>query len=261
MDIENCYFLAKFQSFDDYPKVLSQGPWVIYGQYLIVQPWTKIFSPSQPYTSMVLAWIRLPGLPGLPGFLYKKKIIEEIGKTIGKMVRLYFNIDSKTRGRFARLAVYVNLDEPLIAQVLVNGMLQKVEYEGLPTICFTCGRYELCASKQSESASGVLPTGMSPAKGNSDRESKTYGPWMIFEKKSKRNFRASNHSKVDTLGGGKSGSRFDVLINKETLFLEEESIKEKERQLADFREIMNAGKFIDQLRAKNWDEPSTKGRE
>lgn len=120
MDIENGYFLAKFQSFDDYTKVLAQGPWMVYGQYLTVQPWTKEFCPSQPYPSLVLAWIRLPGLPG---YLYKKKIIKVIGNTIGKVVHLDFNTDSRTRGRFARIAAYINLDRPLVAQVLVNGRI------------------------------------------------------------------------------------------------------------------------------------------
>lgn len=115
MDIENGYFLAKFQSPDDYAKVLSQGPWMIYGQYLTVQPWTKDFTLSQAYPSMVLAWIRLPGLSG---FLYKRRILEEIGGMIGKVVRLDFNTNSRTRGRFARMAVYINLDRPLTTQVL-----------------------------------------------------------------------------------------------------------------------------------------------
>ncbi|MBA0771169.1 hypothetical protein Gotri_019681, partial [Gossypium trilobum] len=38
MDIENGYFLAKFQSTEDYDKILSQGPWVIFGHYLTVLP-------------------------------------------------------------------------------------------------------------------------------------------------------------------------------------------------------------------------------
>ncbi|KAH1090968.1 hypothetical protein J1N35_018225 [Gossypium stocksii] len=38
MDIENGYYLAKFQYVADYNKVFSQGPWLIYGQYLTVQP-------------------------------------------------------------------------------------------------------------------------------------------------------------------------------------------------------------------------------
>lgn len=184
MDIENGYYLVKFQSIDDYTKALSQGPWMIYGQYLTVQPWTKDFNPSQSYPSIVLVWIRLPGLLV---FLYKRKIIDEIGGTIGKVVRLDFNIDSRIRGRFARMAVYINLDKPLIAQVFVNGRNQKVEYEALPTICFTCGEYghtkELCVSMK-------LISGLEKIQGNNTSmekgeggESVAYGPSMAVERK------------------------------------------------------------------------------
>ncbi|MBA0583368.1 hypothetical protein Gorai_014228 [Gossypium raimondii] len=79
------------------------------------------------------------GLPGLPGFFYKRKIIEEIGGLTSKVVNLDFNTDNRNRGRFARLVVYVNLDKPLVLQVFVNDKLQRVEYESLPMICFTCG--------------------------------------------------------------------------------------------------------------------------
>ncbi|XP_040967803.1 uncharacterized protein [Gossypium hirsutum] len=115
MDITNGYFLVKFQDPNDYNRVLSQGPWTVYSQYLTVQPWTKHFSPLQPYPSVVLAWIQLLNLPG---YLYKRKIIEAISGLIGK--------------------------------VLVDGIAQRVEYEALPTVCFTCGRYgqvkEMCNS-------------------------------------------------------------------------------------------------------------------
>ncbi|KAH1039642.1 hypothetical protein J1N35_041385 [Gossypium stocksii] len=89
---------------------------------------------------MVLAWIRLLGLPG---YLYKKKIIEEIGGTTGKVVRLDFNTDSRIKGRFARMAIFINLDKPLIAQVLVNSRHQRVKYEALPTISFSYGVVDL----------------------------------------------------------------------------------------------------------------------
>lgn len=85
MDIENKYLLAKFQCFEDFEKVLLQRPWLIYRQYLTVQPWTKEFNPLQPYLSMVMAWIRFPGLPG---FLYKRRVLEEIGRIIGKVIKL-----------------------------------------------------------------------------------------------------------------------------------------------------------------------------
>lgn len=68
--------------------------------------------------------------------------------TIGKVTKLDFNTNNEVRGRFARMAVYVNLEKALISQVLVNGVLQRVEYKYLPTVYFTCGHYdhlkELC---------------------------------------------------------------------------------------------------------------------
>ncbi|MBA0600804.1 hypothetical protein Gorai_004003, partial [Gossypium raimondii] len=54
-----------------------------------------------PYPSMVMAWIRLSGLPG---YLYKRKIVEAIGELIKKVVKLDLQVDNRTNGRFARLA-------------------------------------------------------------------------------------------------------------------------------------------------------------
>lgn len=66
------------------------------------------------------------------------------------------NMENNVRGRFARMVVYVNLDEPLISQVLVTGKVQRVEYEFLPIVCFHFGRYghikEMCPTR------GVIPT-------------------------------------------------------------------------------------------------------
>ncbi|MBA0585882.1 hypothetical protein Gorai_016643 [Gossypium raimondii] len=50
---------------------------------------------------------------------------------VGKVVKLDYNTDSRTNSRFARMAVYVNLDKPLTSQVLINGTTQLIEYESL----------------------------------------------------------------------------------------------------------------------------------
>ncbi|KAK8361679.1 hypothetical protein V6Z12_A03G054100 [Gossypium hirsutum] len=142
MDTTNGYFLVKFQDIDDYNKVLTQGPWIVFGQYLT------------PYPSVVMAWIRLLGLSG---YLYKRKIIEAIGGLIRKVVKLDLQTDTRTRGRFAFLAVFINLDMPLVSQVLVDGAVQRVEYEALPMVCFNCGKYghvkDLCLAMGDSSAS------------------------------------------------------------------------------------------------------------
>ncbi|MBA0843807.1 hypothetical protein Goarm_000966 [Gossypium armourianum] len=63
-DIPSIEFLARINQLlikdmstsnsKDYEKVLSQGPWIIYGQYLTVQPWTMEFNHVQPYPSIVM---------------------------------------------------------------------------------------------------------------------------------------------------------------------------------------------------------------
>ncbi|KAA3475084.1 LINE-type retrotransposon LIb DNA, Insertion at the S11 site-like protein [Gossypium australe] len=160
---------------------------------------------------MMLAWIRFPGLPG---FLYKKKILEEIGGIIGKVVWLDFNTDSRTRGRFARMVVYVNLDKPLIAQVIVNDLHQKVEYEGL--LALPVGNMvtpKSCATLEKEVSEG---------------NGTIYGPWMVVEKKIRRNSRNKNLNKADFRESGKSGTRFDALENMKAFVVEDETNKENE---------------------------------
>ncbi|MBA0648153.1 hypothetical protein Goklo_015927 [Gossypium klotzschianum] len=82
---------------------------------------------------------------GMPSISFTNRIhqilIQEIGETVEKVVKLDMNTDSRVRGCFARMAIYVNLEKPLVSKILINGRSQKVEYESLPTICFYCGRY------------------------------------------------------------------------------------------------------------------------
>ncbi|KAH1098274.1 hypothetical protein J1N35_015195 [Gossypium stocksii] len=80
----------------------------------------EVFNPNKPYPSMVLAWIKLPSLLG---FMYKTRILEEVGGLVGKVVKFDLNINSKTRGCFARMAISIDLDKPLVSQVMVNGEL------------------------------------------------------------------------------------------------------------------------------------------
>ncbi|KAA3469087.1 reverse transcriptase [Gossypium australe] len=68
------------------------------------------FNPLYPFRNVVMTWIRFLGLLGF----CIREILEEIGSLISKVAKLYYNIDSRSRGRFARIAVYVNLDKPLI---------------------------------------------------------------------------------------------------------------------------------------------------
>ncbi|MBA0556621.1 hypothetical protein Golob_026704, partial [Gossypium lobatum] len=60
---------------------------------------------------------------------------------VGKVAKSNFNTDSKVRGRYACMELYINLGKPLLLQALISENTQRIEYESLPIICLSCGRY------------------------------------------------------------------------------------------------------------------------
>ncbi|KAL4387446.1 hypothetical protein GQ457_09G020350 [Hibiscus cannabinus] len=138
IDLENDYFLVKFSVEGDYVNVLADGPWTIFGHYLTVQPWTREFSTSQEFPSHVLVWVRLPGLPYR---YYTKVLFRRIAAILGQIVKVDYNTVGGERGKFARLAVMVDLTKPLRPCLGIDDFVQHLEYEGLHNICFQCGVY------------------------------------------------------------------------------------------------------------------------
>ncbi|XP_039063545.1 uncharacterized protein LOC120208315 [Hibiscus syriacus] len=138
IDLENDYFLVKFEYLEDYMRVLTEGPWMIYGSYLTVQPWSKNFSTSKKHPSQVIAWLRLPVLPYR---YYNTMLIRTIANTIGRVIKIDYNTKAGERGKFSRVAVVIDLNKPLIPCVGINDFIQRIEYEGLQQICFNRGTY------------------------------------------------------------------------------------------------------------------------
>ncbi|KAH9742594.1 hypothetical protein KPL70_002998 [Citrus sinensis] len=68
-----------------------------------------------------------------------------MGFSIIDLANDYYLIDYLTaaaqRGKFARIAVQLDLEKPLVSQFNFEGRVQKVEYENLPLICFCCGKF------------------------------------------------------------------------------------------------------------------------
>ncbi|KAK8565122.1 hypothetical protein V6N12_058697 [Hibiscus sabdariffa] len=61
---------------------------------------------------------------------------------IGSVACIDYQRDSGHQGCFARMTVTIDLHEPLVSKLVINGCVQLVEYESLPTICFSCRKYE-----------------------------------------------------------------------------------------------------------------------
>ncbi|KAK9181331.1 hypothetical protein WN944_024468 [Citrus x changshan-huyou] len=196
IDLENNYFLIRFRSSNDALDALTKGPWLIMGHYLTVQPWTPSFDFTKTAIDQVTVWIRLPGLAV---HLYDRKILQKLGDLVGTVIKIDANTASSIRGRFARVAVIISLDKPLVSQFVLDGKIQKLEYEGLPVIFFKCGRYGHNNNTCKEA--GVVNDDENPPQPTMQHQEdhvrqkfgchdysnvEPFGPWMIATRKGRR---------------------------------------------------------------------------
>ncbi|MBA0819615.1 hypothetical protein Gohar_021761, partial [Gossypium harknessii] len=195
VDIANDYFEVGFDNPADFSRVLSEGPWVVFGVNLTVQPWSLSFDPSNLFPTT----------------------------TVGKVVRIDERTMNASRGRFARMAVLIDLTKPLITRIRVNGEIKVVEYESLHIVCFKCGIYghtkDNCPRlvvdpKKSDGAaafagsSGMVPT---PAKEDL-AEKEAYGPWILVEPRTRPQPKQGNlYISGEIQGNQINGSRFNIL--------------------------------------------------
>ena len=117
--------------------MLRGGLWFIGGHYLAIMPWELYFKASEAKLSSVVVWVRLPEL--LIEF-YEASVLKEIGSVIGLVLRIDSFTALETRGGYARLCVQINLDKPLITSIRIGKLVQRVMYEGVSLLCFSCGR-------------------------------------------------------------------------------------------------------------------------
>ena len=124
IDLANDYLLIRFSNAKDVGYALTEGPWTVLGHYLSVQKWTPKFDVVNNTIDRIVAWIHLSEMNI---HFYYKNIIP--------------NTVVAQRGKFAHLAVELDLQKPLVSQFNLEGRIQKVEYENLPMICFGCGKF------------------------------------------------------------------------------------------------------------------------
>lgn len=138
VDLPNGFFAVKFQLVEDMDYALCNGPWIIAGQTLVVQKWRPDFDPLVDKISRMAVWVRILELPVK---YYKDLALYRIGGLLGTVVKVDKVTLGQTRGKFCRLCVEINLDEPLKPFLEWGDHSFGVVYEGISTICFNCGVY------------------------------------------------------------------------------------------------------------------------
>lgn len=63
VDIGDDFFVFKFENFDDYQRVVSDGPWFAGPYYLTIRKWEPMFSTTSVQTATTAVWAQLPKLP------------------------------------------------------------------------------------------------------------------------------------------------------------------------------------------------------
>lgn len=106
------------------------------------------------------------------------------------MLRVDTHTAAKSRGRFARLYVQISLDKPLIKRLQIGGLEQPVLYEGLSSLCFTCGRVGHNAEVCPYHARAPENIGVEEGEGTevtspSQKENteQAFGPWVLVTRK------------------------------------------------------------------------------
>lgn len=91
MNLDNEYFVVRFKSKVDYTKALSQGPWVVFGHYLTMQPWSPLFSTTQDFSLNMVVWIHFLGFPSV---FHKSSVQAAVGEVIGQVFKVDYSTES-----------------------------------------------------------------------------------------------------------------------------------------------------------------------
>lgn len=106
---------------------LHKGLWFIMGHFLSVTNWEPNFVPTDSKIQATTIWI---WLPQLPIECYDGKILEKVGRRIGKLLKIDMCTSATLRGRYAWICIQMPIEVPFQNDVIIGEHGQPIEYEG-----------------------------------------------------------------------------------------------------------------------------------
>lgn len=128
--------MVRFTLKEDWKKAMFEGPWLALGSYMLVQAWEPGLDMEKEVTHMTV-WVRFPDLPI---YCYDQKMLKVLASEVGEFIKTDINTSEVRRGKFARVAIKIDLTKSLVDRFLLNDMWCRVEYESLNLLCLNCGR-------------------------------------------------------------------------------------------------------------------------
>jgi len=71
---------------EDYEHVLTNDPWMLGDNYLVIQEWLPNFICEEDNITHLMAWVRIPKLS--VEYFNKHFLLHKIGKKIGKVIKV-----------------------------------------------------------------------------------------------------------------------------------------------------------------------------
>lgn len=136
IDVDNGYYMVKFDMQEDKDRIVAGGPWMLFDHYLCVFYWSPDFASSNAKIQKTMVWVRFLGLNLL---YYSESVLMGLASVIGKPIRVDTNTLNVEWGRFARVCVEIDLTQPVVGKYCLDDHWYRVEYEGLHLICSKCG--------------------------------------------------------------------------------------------------------------------------
>ncbi|MBA0742340.1 hypothetical protein Gogos_015408 [Gossypium gossypioides] len=76
------------------------------------------------YPNTMMTWIQLPSLSSA---MYKRSSLMAISEIMGKVVKTDSNANNGSPGRFAWMVIYIDLRQPLMSKIWIEGKLQRAK--------------------------------------------------------------------------------------------------------------------------------------
>eukprot|EP00253_Pinus_taeda_P020851 PITA_20851 len=137
------FFTVIFANLEDKERIFEEGPYFMNNAGLFMRHWEERYNPDAEKLLAAPIWVRLFGLPTE---FWHPEILEGIGNSIGAFVKV---AETTKRGKFtsyARICVYMNIEEPLPEYVEVEYhdeiWQHPIDYEHIPFRCRRCHEYD-----------------------------------------------------------------------------------------------------------------------
>ncbi|KMT00122.1 hypothetical protein BVRB_1g019440 [Beta vulgaris subsp. vulgaris] len=132
------FYSVKCPDADTCATVLAGGPWNILGSHIWVQYWEPGFKPSQAKINTVPRWVMLPELPIE---FFNQKMLEKIGSTLGRVLKVDAHSLSGERRRYAAICVLMEKGQSLPKGAWLGKNFQDLVFCDGPWYCDNCNKF------------------------------------------------------------------------------------------------------------------------